>query len=187
MRTRNLLILIILFTIVTIVSFELRFPPYLLFSEPIPFESLLSTYQGFFEDYDTFAVIQNQSRWERVWRRLSLSQTPAGMEPIPVDFSNTTLIGAFGRTYPTGGYDTRVVYVGRLDDRVHVTVFKSYVGGNVIQVLTSPTHIVKIAKTSLPVEFHVFDEGSRLWTKVVIITVGSLASIYVVLKSRRHS
>lgn len=181
--------MVVVFTLLGVMWVELRVPPYLLWSEAIPFETVLSTGEGYFEYRDLFTVIQNQSEWEETWGRLSLSRTQAGREPVPMDFSNTTLIGAFRRRCPNGGYRIEITYIGRLSDRVHVTVFTGYVGGFVVESITSPTHVVRIAKTSLPVEFHVFDEGVKLWTKIGILMTGAMASILtrVFLKRRGWS
>ena len=95
-------------------------------------------------------VVQNDNEWRALWRE------HAGAAPTPqVDFARFTVIALFTGTRATAGYSVDITAATTRDGNTTVDYVERQPPADAItaQVITSPFHIVRIAKTSGRVEF----------------------------------
>ncbi len=96
-----------------------------------------------------FFVLRTEEEWQRFWRRHASSDPPV------VDFSREMVIAAFMGEQRTGGFSIEIQKVEDKGGLLKVLVQKTLPAPEspVLQVLTQPYHIIKLAKTELPVRF----------------------------------
>ncbi|MCE5279776.1 MAG: protease complex subunit PrcB family protein [Planctomycetaceae bacterium] len=98
-------------------------------------------------------VVKDQKAWEEVW-----SAMVGYLEPKPeapkVDFDSQMVIAVFMGRRSTGGFSIQITGI-ELNDKMVVAVKQSSPppGAITTQALTSPYHVVVVAKTDKPVEF----------------------------------
>jgi PrcB C-terminal len=92
-------------------------------------------------------VIRNQSEWQTLWKKhVSTDSNPAVLPAIP--FDKEIVAAVFLGEKTTGGYDVEIVAA----ERTPGTFIISYrekrppSGGIVIQALTQPFHIIRLAR-----------------------------------------
>ena len=94
-------------------------------------------------------VIRTQAEWQTFWRTHST-------QPVPVvDFSKSIVAGVFLGMRPTGGYTMAIVAVRKTATGAVVEYVSSIPDKNqmVVQMLTSPFHMVAIPADIQKVEF----------------------------------
>jgi hypothetical protein len=97
-----------------------------------------------------YHVIQNAEEWDEICRKCF----PPGVVPPEINFSNTTVIAVFMGECPTSGFDIEVKEITDTIFRVVVKVaWITYTGKAVLQVFTSPFHIIKVQKINKPITF----------------------------------
>ncbi len=99
-------------------------------------------------------VVDSQVDLERFWRQIQIRGDDYG-EPPEVSFTEETVIVLFMGRRNTGGYSIEVDEVRAEPERVTV-FYREYApapGDAVIQVLTSPFHVVRIPNLSRPIRF----------------------------------
>lgn len=92
-------------------------------------------------------VIRSQSEWQALWKKhVSIDSNPAVLPAIP--FDKEIVAAVFLGEKTTGGYDVEIVAA----EQTHGTLVISYrekgppSGGIVIQALTQPFHIIRLAR-----------------------------------------
>lgn len=100
-------------------------------------------------------AVKSQDEWTALWKRhAGEAQT---VEAPKVDWSKEMVLAAFLGTRNTGGYAIQITNAkeqdGKLVAQVEVKVPKP--GGFVTQTITSPFHMVAVAKSALPVAWNV--------------------------------
>lgn len=100
------------------------------------------------------AVVQDQKAWEEIWSAMEGNVLPKPETP-KVDFDKTEIIAVFMGMRMSGGYGVKIVKIEEQDKKLVVTVKESGPppGAMVTMALTSPYHVVAIAKSAKPVEF----------------------------------
>jgi len=97
-----------------------------------------------------YRVIQNAEEWDEICRKCF----PPDVVPPEINFSNTTVIAVFMGECPTSGFDIEVKEITDTIFRVVVKVaWITYTGKAVLQVFTSPFHIIKVQKINKPITF----------------------------------
>lgn len=97
-----------------------------------------------------YHVVQNAEDWAEICEKVF----PPDVTPPEIDFSTTTVIAVFMGTRPTSGYDIEVREITDTIFRVSVKVAWKTPGKNaVLQVLTSPYHVITVEKISKPITF----------------------------------
>jgi hypothetical protein len=95
------------------------------------------------------AVVQNENEWRALWR------DHAGDAPAPpaVDFTRFTVVGLFAGSRPSAGYSVEITSVTTRNGETILEYVERQPAADAItaQVITSPFHIVRIAKTAGPV------------------------------------
>ena len=106
-------------------------------------------------------VIREVQGWEELWEEHVAGRYPKPELPF-VDFSREMVIGYFLGEKPTGGYVVEVeeIWVTEGKVSVRVGVPSPGPGDPVIQVLSQPFHLVRLARFDLPVEF-IVESGSE--------------------------
>jgi len=105
---------------------------------------------------DSF-VIKDDGEWVGLWKRHTSNQFPG--PPIPrVDFSSEMVVAVFAGERGSGGYQIQVDRINDLGNRLVVAVSESYPGSGPgsdshTMGMTHPFHIVRLARSSLPVVF----------------------------------
>jgi len=100
-------------------------------------------------------VIRSSEEWKRLWEEHTSIFSPP--PPLPeVDFSRDMVIGVFLGTRPTGGFSVEILSVRHEGDQLVVEYAESSPGAGciVLPVLTQPFHLIKVARSDDPVEFH---------------------------------
>lgn len=99
-------------------------------------------------------VVRDAETWAALWYQHTTGVDPR--PPVPgVDFTEEMLVAFFLGEKPTGGYAVEITRILLRSDRVVVRagLIQPGVDDVVPQVLTQPFHIVRVARTELPVEF----------------------------------
>ena len=97
-----------------------------------------------------YHVIQNAEEWAEICKKTF----PPDVVPPEINFSNTTVIAVFMGEKPTSGFAIEVKEITDTIFRVVVKVaWITYVGKAVLQVFTSPFHIIKVEKINKPITF----------------------------------
>lgn len=121
----------------------------------IPFETIIRT-QGHGSVFNEPGqiTVTNQTEWKELWTKLH-----KGIDPMPelpaVDFSTSTVIAVLQGVQLSGGYDIAVTHITGNEKGVQVSFQATAPGIDcpTTAALTSPCHIVKIAKTNEAIEF----------------------------------
>jgi len=94
-------------------------------------------------------VIRTQAEWQTFWKTHSTQPAPV------VDFSRSVVAGVFLGMRPTGGYGVSMRAVRRTSTGAVVEYLSSTPDKNqmVIQMLTSPFHLIAIPGDIVKVEF----------------------------------
>ena len=94
-------------------------------------------------------VIRTQAEWQTFWKTHSTQPAPV------VDFSRSVVAGVFLGMRPTGGYGVSIQAVRRTSTGAVVEYLSSTPDKNqmVIQMLTSPFHLIAIPRDIVKVEF----------------------------------
>lgn len=102
----------------------------------------------------TQAVARTQGEWVALWDRHTRTRT-APPPPPAVDFSREMVVALFMGERPTGGYEIEVTQVERTAAglTVHHRAKSPDPGDMLTQSLTSPFHLVKLARTDESVTF----------------------------------
>jgi hypothetical protein len=127
-----------------------------LVGEPVP---LVRLQDPFAIDYSGFeaparVVVESPVEWEIVWRRIWRNHDPVPATPsIDFDREQVLFVAMGGR--PTGGYSVRVTAAAAQGDRVAVRVVETSPGSGCVltQATTAPIDIVKLPRTSKPIDF----------------------------------
>jgi hypothetical protein len=122
----------------------------------VPFELLVSG--------DTHAAIpahgqefiNTQADWQRYWN-ITHSALPAIPPLIPVDFSQSSVVGVSLGRQNTSGYGIKITSIttGRTGTIVNLTESTPTITCTVAQVITDRYLIVRTAKLAEPVSFHI--------------------------------
>ncbi len=109
-------------------------------------------------------VIDNMSDWEDVYAEIhsrELLPEQASLEIPAVDFDEYILIGVFAGEKPNPNYGIKINKIIKSEKAITVQVQNIYAeppeGTGTIQVIVQPYEIIKIKKTSLPIEFECKD------------------------------
>lgn len=92
-------------------------------------------------------VIRSQAEWDALWKRhVSIETNPP--PPPAIDFNKQIVIGVFLGEKPTGGYDVEIIRAEQTDGAlvIHYREKNPPPGGIVIQALTQPFHIIRVAR-----------------------------------------
>ncbi len=104
-------------------------------------------------------VVRDAQGWAALWAEHVAGRIPE--PPVPeVDFTREMVIGYFLGERPTGGYFVEVQEIWVLESKVwvRVVVTSPRPGDPVIQVLTQPYHLVRMAYFDHPVEFVIVEK-----------------------------
>ena len=98
-------------------------------------------------------VIKDQKAWEKTWALMKGNIMPKQAAP-KIDFNKNMVIAVFMGRKMSGGYSIKVAKIDD-KDKLIVTVKESSPpkGGMTTMALTSPYHVVVIAKSAKEVEF----------------------------------
>lgn len=123
-------------------------------STEIRFDSLAAETQSGIENPQNI-VIQSQGKFKELWDSVYKNSLPAPSVP-EVDFEKCTIIAVFMGQKPTGGYGINITKIEEYEKSIVVTIKETTPeeGSMLFQVLTSPMHIVKIAKTNKDIVFN---------------------------------
>jgi len=114
----------------------------------IDFQTISKGSYGFHDQ--GYYIIQNDEEWNEICKRLF----PPDVVLPKINFSNTTVIAVFMGRLPTAGYAIEVKEITDTIFRVVVKVaWITYAGKLVLQVFTSPYHIIKTQKINKPITF----------------------------------
>ena len=96
-------------------------------------------------------VVRSAAEWTPLWR----DHAGADADAPPVDFASSMVVGVFLGARNTGGYAVEVTAVEQDATGVVVryTETKPRPGAMLAQVITSPFHLVSVARTEGPVRF----------------------------------
>jgi hypothetical protein len=92
-------------------------------------------------------VIRSQTEWDALWKKhVSIEMNPP--PPPAIDFNKQIVIGVFLGEKPTGGYDVEIIRAEQTDGAlvIHYREKNPPPGGIVIQSLTQPFHIIRVAR-----------------------------------------
>lgn len=111
-----------------------------------------SHYSGF--EQSARIVVENEEQWAQVWSRLWRHQHPVPALPA-VDFQQEIVVVAAMGTRPNGGYAIRVQAAAVHEGSLTVRVVETSPGSNCVttQAITTPTDVVRVARSGLPVRF----------------------------------
>ena len=114
----------------------------------IPFTSVASGTSSLIDE-PRQVVIRTQADWQAFWKTHSTQPAPI------VDFSKSIVAGVFLGMRPTGGYGVSIRAVRRTSTGAVVEYLSSTPDKNqmVIQMLTSPFHLIAIPGDIVKVEF----------------------------------
>jgi hypothetical protein len=114
----------------------------------IPFTSVASGTSSLIDE-PREVVIRTQTEWQTFWKTHSTQPAPV------VDFSKSIVAGVFLGMRPTGGYSVSIRTVRRTPTGAVVEYLSSTPDKNqmVIQMLTSPFHLIAIPGDIVKVEF----------------------------------
>ena len=99
-------------------------------------------------------VIQTQDNWNSLWKRHSSLQAISSPAP-QVDFATEMVAVIFLGEKRTGGYEVEITKAERNDSTLYLYYRERSPsrGGLVMQALTQPYHVVKLAKQDVPPVF----------------------------------
>jgi PrcB C-terminal len=91
--------------------------------------------------------IRSQAEWDALWKRHVSIETNPPPPPV-IDFNKQIVIGVFLGEKPTGGYDVEIIRAEQTDGAlvIHYREKNPPPGGIVIQALTQPFHIIRVAR-----------------------------------------
>lgn len=92
-------------------------------------------------------IARSPSEWDALWKRhVSIETNPP--PPPAIDFNKQIVIGVFVGEKPTGGYDVEIIRAEQTDGAlvIHHREKSPVPGGIVIQALTQPFHIIRVAR-----------------------------------------
>ena len=106
-------------------------------------------------------VIKDSAAWLALWAQHTDMPVAVGAEPAPrlalpaVDFSRDMVLAVFMGGFGSGCYSIGVQSIVKLDTKLQVNVLRTEPGTGAICTLamTSPFHMVVLARSELPVEF----------------------------------
>lgn len=107
-------------------------------------------------------VVRDEAAWRALWDEHVAGRVPE--PPLPsVDFTREMAVAFFLGEKPTSGYGVEIVEIVLGGERlqVRVEVVSPPPGAPVLQVLTQPFHIVKLARFDLPVDFFLVEPSPR--------------------------
>jgi hypothetical protein len=96
------------------------------------------------------AVVRTAAEWQALWK-----QHDGGGAPPPVDFAESMVVAVFLGSRPTAGFAVDIRGVKRDGQATIVEYLERQPPRDAIvaEVLTSPFHVVRVARTAGPVEF----------------------------------
>lgn len=99
-------------------------------------------------------TVKDKEGWADLWAQHTSRVVPVPMLP-EVDFSREMVVAAFMGEKRTGGYDIEIISATRTAEAVSILFTERAPAPDrfVIQVLTHPYHVVRVARTDLPVTF----------------------------------
>lgn len=103
-------------------------------------------------------VVRTSEEWRKLWRE------HAGDEAAPeVDFTREMVAAVFAGTRPTGGYSVEIVSATRGGDTVTFEYREQRPSPDALltQALTSPFHIVRVARHEGPVTFRATPDAAK--------------------------
>ena len=108
----------------------------------------------------TRVVVRTSREWLVVWARHA--QPVGAVVPPPVDFERDMVVGVFMGERDTGGYQIEITGVERTAEvlRVQYQVREPEPGAILIQALTQPFHLVRLARDDAFVSF-IRESGAR--------------------------
>ncbi len=108
----------------------------------------------------TRVVVRTSREWLVVWARHA--QPVGAVVPPPVDFERDMVVGVFMGERDTGGYQIEITGVERTTEvlRVQYQVREPEPGAILIQALTQPFHLVRLARDDAFVSF-IRESGAR--------------------------
>ena len=100
------------------------------------------------------AIIASQRDWQSFWSRIYGKLNPVP-NLTPVDFGQFEVIAVLAGQKPTVGYGVQVTNVSQSTGKIVITIRDSGPPAGCIAAATptSPLHIIKIAKTNLPISY----------------------------------
>jgi PrcB C-terminal len=100
-------------------------------------------------------VVRSATEWQMLWRQHG--QEPATL-PV-VDFTESLVVGVFVGSRPTAGYSVEIVAVKTERNRTIVEYRERRPDRDalVLQVITSPFHLVRVPRTESVIEFKRLD------------------------------
>jgi hypothetical protein len=116
--------------------------------QTIPFANVASGLSSLIDE-PREVIIRTQAEWQTFWKTHSTQPAPV------VDFSKSVVAGVFLGMRPTGGYGVSIRTVRRTSTGAVVEYLSSTPDKNqmVIQMLTSPFHLIAIPADIVKVEF----------------------------------
>ncbi len=116
--------------------------------ETLPFTSLEKGWHSNYTNQGNL-VFSDQNAWETHYKAAHSNNVPQ------VDFTKETVLAVYMGTKPTNGYSVEIKEVRNFPPLLEVLVQTSgpQKGKMYLQVITHPYHIVKIEKTSKPIDW----------------------------------
>lgn len=114
-------------------------------------------------------VIKDQASWAAIWAAHSTPMTPVGVDPGPgspapaIDFSRNMVVAAFMGTQGSGCYGIRISDISSFGGKLRVNILNTVPGPLAMctMALTSPVHMVQMARSDEPVEFSIQTSNIR--------------------------
>lgn len=128
----------------------------------LPFTELAFTSYSYRSGGPLQTVVRDEASWASLWAAHATLAVP-GFDPSQaaprpaVDFSRNMVVAVFMGSQPNGCYGTRIDGIYRSGGKLQVAVLNSVPGDSSIctMALTSPAHMVQVARSEEHVEFHV--------------------------------
>jgi hypothetical protein len=122
----------------------------------VPLDSSLASYYRYSSGLPDSArlVVRTSAEWTTLWNRIVANHGPRPAVP-DIDFSNEMLLVAAMGTRNTGGYSIEIEAVDRGSSSITASVRTRSPGKTcgTTAALTAPVAIVRIPKSTLPVQF----------------------------------
>jgi hypothetical protein len=117
-----------------------------------PSAELVTVAQGIMSNIEEprQAVVRTAAEWQALWKQHDFTR------PAPaVDFTRSMVVAVFLGTRPTAGYSVEIVAVKADGTHVVVEYRERRPAPDALnaQILTSPFHAVRVARTSATIEF----------------------------------
>jgi hypothetical protein len=114
-------------------------------------------------------VIKDQASWATIWAAHATPMTPLGTEPalaapLPqIDFTRNMVVAVFMGTQGSGCYGTTIDSIYSLGGKLRVSILNTVPGPAMActMALTSPVHMVQVARSDEPVEFSIQTSNIR--------------------------